>query len=168
MPPSAAAYPWRPERVRVGTVGKGHGLDGSFYVDGPCGWWTFPVRSEVAVDGVVRRVRRRAGTDDRPILALDDATSREDADALRGRALEIGREALPAPELDSYFHFDLIGCEVVCGERPLGRVSAVEEGVANDVLVLDDEAETRLPFVFAWVPEVRIRERRIGVTEGLL
>ena len=166
--PLPAAYPWRPARVRVGTVGRGHGLDGSFHVEGPSGWWPFPVRSQLVVGGTVRTIRRRAGTDDRPIVALEGAASRDDADALRGEALEIVREELPAPEPDSYFHFDLVGCEVVCGERALGRVAAVEEGVANDVLVLDDAAETRLPFVFAWVPEVRVRERRIAITEGLL
>jgi len=46
------AFPWRPERVRVGTVGKPHGLDGSFRVADPCGWWDFPQNSVVLVNGV--------------------------------------------------------------------------------------------------------------------
>ncbi len=168
MPPHAGAYPWRPERVRVGTVGRAHGLDGSFYVEAPGGWWCFATGTDVLVGGLVRRIRRRAGTDERPIVGLDGGATREDAEGLRGLPLEIDRESLPAPQPDTYFHFDLIGCDVVCGDRNLGHVAAVEEGVANDVLVLDDPAQTRLPFVFAWVPEVRIGERRIAIAEGLL
>lgn len=152
----------------MGTVGKAHGLDGSFYVEGPCGWWSFRAGSDLLLDGAPRRVVRRAGTDDRPLIAVEGAATREAAEALRRRPLEIPRETLPPPEPDAYFHFDLVGCEVVCGGRPLGRVAAVEEGIAHDVLVVDDEAATRLPFVFAWIPEVRIRERRIVLAEGLL
>ena len=154
--------------MRVGTVGKAHGLDGAFYVDAPCGWWAFPTGAELIVGGAGRRIRRRAGTDSRPLLALEGTDAREQADAVRGQALEISREALPPPEPDNFFQFDLVGCDVVCGGKFLGRVAGVEDGVVHDVLVLDDASVTRLPFVFAWIPEVRIRERRIVVTEGLL
>ena len=46
-------FAWRPERVRVGTVGKPHGLDGSFRVSDTCGWWDFPLESTVLVNGAV-------------------------------------------------------------------------------------------------------------------
>jgi 16S rRNA processing protein RimM len=161
------AAPWRPELVRVGTVGKAHGLDGSVYVDAPCGWYAFPRGETVRVAGVPRALRRRAGTDDRPLVAFDGIDDRDAAAALRGAALELPASRLPPAEADAYFHFDLVGCAAYQGERLLGHVAAVEEGVAHDVLVLDDEAPTRLPFVAAIVPNVDVGARRLEVTPEL-
>jgi len=160
--------PWRPALLRVGTVGKPHGLDGSAYVDGPCGWYAFPSGGVVLVGGTERRVRRRAGTDLRPLLAFDEVVDRAGAEALRGLAIELPRSAAPRPEPDSYFHFDLVGCDAVQDGRVLGRVAAVEEGVVHDVLVLDDDGRTRLPFVAAVVTQVDIPGRRLVIDPALL
>jgi 16S rRNA processing protein RimM len=157
--------PWRPARVRVGTVGKAHGLDGTFLVSSPCGWFSFRTGSVLLVDGVSRRVRRRAGTDDRPLVAFDGDDSREAADAIRGAAIELPREALPPPEPDSYFRFDLVGCTARQGATPVGLVVEVEDGVAHDVLVLD--TGVRLPFVAAIVPAVDVAARTIDVDPDL-
>ncbi len=161
-------FPWRPDRVRVGTVGRAHGLDGTFAVEGQCGWFAFRPGSRVMLDGLPARVSRRAGTDGRPLVAVEGIDDRTAAEEARGAALELPRAGLPEPEPDSFFHFDLIGCLVVSEGRELGRIKAVEEGVANDVLVLDDEAETRLPFVQPVVPDVDIEGRRVEVVGGLL
>ena len=161
-------FPWRPERVRVGTVGRPHGLDGAFVVEGPCGWYGFEVGSRLLADGRPTGVRRRAGTDVRPLVALEGHDDRDAAEALRGAALELPRGALPDPEEDSWFRFDLIGCVAVTGDRELGRVADVEDGVAHDVLVLDDPEGTRIPFVAALVPSVDVPGRRIEIVEGLL
>jgi 16S rRNA processing protein RimM len=155
----------RPDRVRLGTAGKAHGLDGTFLVDAPCGWFAFATGSVVLVDGVAHRVRRRAGTDGRPLVALDGIDSREGAEALRGRPIEIDGADLPPAEEGAYFRFDLVGCEVFQGETLLGVVTAVEDGVAHDVLLL--ESDVRLPFVEAVVPVVDIDARRIEIDPGL-
>lgn len=160
---------WRPERVRVGTVGKPHGLDGAFRVAGPCGWFAFAKGAPLLLDGAEARILRRAGTDDDPIVVVDLLPDRTATEARRGARLEVPRAALPEPDPDSYFHFDLVGCRVEEPDgRSLGTVSAVEEGVAHDVLVLDDAAQTRLPFVAAVVPEVDIPGRRLGVIAGFV
>jgi 16S rRNA processing protein RimM len=154
--------------VRVGTVGRPHGLDGTFVVEGPCGWYGFGVGARLLVAGRPAGVRRRAGTDLRPLVALEGHVDRDAAEALRGAALELPRGALPDLEEDSWFRFDLIGCVAVAGGRELGRVVDVEDGVAHDVLVLDDPGPTRIPFVAALVPTVDVPARRVEVVEGLL
>ncbi len=161
-------YPWRPERVRVGTVGRAHGLDGTFVVEGPSGWYGFDVGSRLLVGGRATGVRRRAGTDVRPLVALEDHVDRDAAEALRGAALELPRAALPEPEEDAWYRFDLIGCVAVAGGRELGRVADVEDGVAHDLLVIDDADRTRIPFVAALVPTVDVPGRRIEIVDGLL
>jgi 16S rRNA processing protein RimM len=56
----------------------------------------------------------------------------------RGAELSVPRSALPRPEADNYYVFQLRGLEVVEeGGRRLGAVQEVAPGVANDVLELD-------------------------------
>jgi 16S rRNA processing protein RimM len=152
---------WRPERVRLGTVGRPHGLDGTVVVESPCGWFAFDRGVDVLVAGESRRIVRRAGTDVRPLIAFADISSREGAEAIRGAPLEIGRESVPEPDEGAWFHFDLVGCDVWQGDERLGAVAAVEEGVAHDLLLLD--SGERLPFVEAVVPVVDVAARRIEV-----
>jgi 16S rRNA processing protein RimM len=159
-----ADYPWRPERVRVGTVGRAHALDGRFRVSGPCGWWSFAVGTDVLVDGTPHRIVRSGGDDAAPLIALEGVTDRSGAEALRGAALELPRAEVPEPEPDAYFHFDLVGCTVEdAAGLAVGTVSAVESGVAHDVLVLD--GDRRIPFVAAVVPTVDVPGRRLGLAE---
>ena len=158
------AAPWRPERVRVGTVGKPHGLKGAFRVSDPCGWWDFPRGASVLVDGVERVIARSDGDALAPLLALEGADDRTAAEQLRGAALELPRERVPEPDEDAYFRFDLVGCTVERADgTPLGTVDAVEDGVAHDLLVVGD---LRIPFVRAIVPVVDIPARRLVLVAG--
>ncbi len=157
-------YPWRPERVRVGTIGKPHGLDGSFRVADPCGWWDFPKGSSVLVNGEPRVVGKSRGDELAPLIQLQGAEDRTACELLRGAALELPREALPEPDDDAYFRFDLVGCAVEHADgAPLGTVEAVEDGVAHDLLVV---GEHRIPFVGVIVPLVDIPARRVVLVEG--
>jgi 16S rRNA processing protein RimM len=72
----------------------------------------------VVVRGEPRVIARLAGTSDRPIVRLEGASSREDAEALRGADLLV-----PAVlEEDEYWATDLVGCTVVDGDREVGEV----------------------------------------------
>jgi len=157
--------PRRPERVRVGTAGRAHGLDGTVAVEGPCGWFPFAAGSQVLVAGVPRRVRRRAGTAERPLVAFDGIDDRTGAERLRGAPLELAGDDVPEPEEGAFFRFDLTGCEVRQGGVLLGVVADVEDGVAHDVLLLD--SGLRLPFVEAVVPVVDLASRRIEIDPEL-
>jgi 16S rRNA processing protein RimM len=159
-----ADYPWRPERVRVGTIGKAHGLDGSFRVADPCGWWDFPKGSSVLVNGEPRTVARCRGDELAPLIQLEGAGDRTSCELLRGAALELMREQIPEPDDDFYFRFDMVGCTVQHADGTvLGTVEAVEDGVAHDQLVV---GEHRIPFVAVIVPTVDIPGRRMVLTEG--
>jgi 16S rRNA processing protein RimM len=90
-----------------------------------------------------------------------EVPDRDAAQALRGLRLFVPRGALPPPEEDEFYLADLIGSEARTpeGER-LGRVSAVHDFGAGDVLEIDpDEGPTwMLPFTREAVPEVRPAE----------
>jgi 16S rRNA processing protein RimM len=147
------------DTVLVGRVGRPHGLDGSFAVEGASeAPERFAVGATLLAGGEPARVvaSKRAGG--RPVIRLDRPVP-------RGTALEVPRDLLPEPEPGSYYVFQLIGLEVAEERgRVLGRVIAVEPGVANDVLELD--SGLALPLVEACVRKVDLDAGRILVARG--
>ncbi|MCB1368681.1 MAG: 16S rRNA processing protein RimM [Rhodobacteraceae bacterium] len=100
---------------------------------------------------------------------LSGVASKEQADAMKGTRLFADRDALPALPDDEYYHSDLIGLEAVdTGGTSLGRVSAVHDHGAGDLLELADG--TLIPFTLALVPTVDLAAGRLVVDlpEGLI
>ena len=147
------------ELVPVGRVGRPHGLDGSFFVEGASEVpERYAVGAELRVCGEAAVVvaSKRAGG--RPVIRLDRPVE-------RGAQLAVPRESLPPPEENEWYAFDLVGLQALEESgRVLGRVAAVEPGVANDVLVLDDG--TLLPFVEACVGDIDLAAGTIVVASG--
>ncbi len=145
--------------MAVGRVGKPHGLAGAFVVedasDDPA---RFAVGRTVRVgadEATVEEVKRAGG---RLVLRLDRAVQ-------RGQVLQVPRAELPDLPEGSYYVLDLLGLDVVEeGGDAIGRVEAVDPGVANDVLVTD--TGHALPVVEACVREVDLHARRIVVAPG--
>ena len=157
---------WRPDRIEVGRIGKPHGLDGSVTLTGHGGTVPMALGTEVTVGDRETTIVGRKGTDERPIVRFDIAASREQAQELRGQPVTVPVSALPEPDEDEFFHVDLIGCEVWCGERRVGAVRTVHTYPANDVLEL--ESGEMIPFVDDAVEAVDVAGRRIGLREGVL
>jgi 16S rRNA processing protein RimM len=151
-----------PELVRVGRVGRPHGVDGAFVVeDASDDPRRFEVGSILIVDGEaasVVLVRRVGGG--RPAIKLD-------CNVERGSELAVRREELPPPDADCYYVADLVGLDVIeeGGER-LGAVVEVLPGVANDVLELD--SGVLLPLVEDCIREVQLPQRRVVVAPGFV
>jgi len=73
---------------------------------------------------------------------------REQAIALVGQQIFVGREQLPATTEDEYYWSDLEGLEVhTTGGEVLGRVERLMETGANDVLVIRGNREHLVPFI---------------------
>jgi 16S rRNA processing protein RimM len=148
----------------VGRVGRPHGLDGSFYV--------YDVAPELPASGGIvsgRRIVRRAGTNEKPILRLEGSTSREDAEALRGLELIIPREDSMLDE-DEFWATDIEGCAVVDGAVPVGVVRRMSALPSVDVLEVDrvDGSELLVPLVRDCVRSVDLEARRIDIDLGFL
>ena len=124
--------------MTVGRVGKPHGIDGSFFVDGgSASAERFALGATLLVDGAAAEIvgsKRAAGG--RVVIKLD-------RDAPRGATLAVRREE---------------------GGRPLGVVAEVENLPANDVLVLDSGG--LLPLVDACVLDVDLEAGRVLIARG--
>ena len=148
------------ELVPVGRVGKPHGLDGAFFVEGPSDRdEVFAKGAELYVGGEPARVAiSRRGSGSRPVIKLDRA-------AERGAELAVPRASLPALGEDEYYAFQLVGLAVEEeGGRFLGMVADVVDYPANDVLELDSGMS--LPLVEACVRSVDLEGGRIVVAQG--
>jgi 16S rRNA processing protein RimM len=147
--------------VRVGRVGKPHGLDGGFFVDGAS------ERAGVFAKGATLYaagkpatvVASRRGSGGRRVIRLDRPVE-------RGAELAVARATLPSlADEDEFYVFQLVGLTVEEeGGRLLGRVREVLEYPGNDVLELDSGAS--LPLVEACVRQVDLAGRRIVVAAG--
>lgn len=165
--PARGAAP-RPDCLRAGTVGRAHGLDGSFHVGGlVAGVFAFvELGSEVEVAGRRRHVTRLAGHPARPIVRLDGAERREDAEALTGEEIYVARAAAPDLGEDEWWAEDLEGCSVRDGERPIGTVTALLALPSCEVLeIRRDEDLTRPPLL---VPLIRDAVRHVDLDAGVI
>jgi 16S rRNA processing protein RimM len=147
------------ELVSVGRVGKPHGLDGSFFVENASeDEQRFAVGARLHVGGEPAEVVASKRSRGRPVIRLD-------REARRGAELAVPRTELPPPGEGEYYAFQLVGLAVEEeGGRSLGRVAAVQPGVANDVLELD--SGQALPLVEACVRDVDLAGGRILVAQG--
>ena len=147
------------EPVTVGRVGKPHGLDGSFVVeDASETLELFAVGAKLFVDGAEATVVGSKQARGRPVIRLDRRVA-------RGALLAVPRSALAATGEDEYYVFQLVGLQVLEeGGEPLGEVTDVAPGVANDVLELD--SGLALPMVEECVRSVDLDSGTIVVAPG--
>jgi 16S rRNA processing protein RimM len=145
--------------VTVGRVGKPHGLDGAFVVEAASETQErFKVGAELIVDGEPVRVVAARSARGRPVIRLDRRVR-------RGANLEVTRDSLEATGLDEYYVFQLVGLRVdEEGGGPLGVVTDVSPGVANDVLELD--TGLALPMVEDCIRKVDLDGGSILVAPG--
>ncbi len=96
------------DRVPIGRVGKPHGLDGAFFVEGASEdprW--FKVGSRLYAGGKELTVTvARRGAQGRPVIRLNEEVS-------RGAAIEVPFDALPPVGEGEYYRFQLVDLEVV-------------------------------------------------------
>jgi 16S rRNA processing protein RimM len=90
--------------------------------------------------------------------------TKEEADALKGISLFVARDKLPNLPDDEYYYADLIGLEVRdTGGVLLGRVTAMHNHGAGDLIEVGGATPLLLPFTLAVVPTVDLAAGRVVV-----
>jgi 16S rRNA processing protein RimM len=139
--------------VTAGRVGKPHGLDGSFYVEGPR--HPLPHGAALTVSGREHRIARRGGTDERPLVRLEGI---DDPRPLRGELMLVEDELGE----DEWLASDLVGLRV----PHIGRVVRVIDAPSCSVLELDDG--TLIPFVSDAIARVDLDAGELHVDADFL
>jgi 16S rRNA processing protein RimM len=155
--------------IDAGRVGRPHGLDGSFHVTDAVAE-LLAAATEVEIGGRRLRVERRSGTAARPILRLEGATRREDAEAVRGATLRVDEAVVGPLEADEYWAHELEGCTVHDGAREIGTVRRMIALPSCEALEVQrpDGADVLIPLVRDAIREVDPHGRRIHVDMGFV
>jgi 16S rRNA processing protein RimM len=166
------------EMVLVGFVARTHGTRGEVILKSETDFPEDRFRVGATLyarvgDGPIDRlqvtaVRFQQG---RPILGIAGFSSIDEAESLTGAVLKVPEsEQRPLPE-GSYYHHQLIGCEVVTAAGDaVGTVSKIDgNGEATRLVVRGRRAEVLIPLVDD-ICRVDVGAKRIMVTppEGLL
>ena len=106
------------------------------------------------------------------VAQVQEVEDRSGAEALRGGRIFVSRASFPTADADEYYWVDLIGMAVVNRQgEGLGTVVGLIDTGPHSVLRIqpeDPKAEERLvPFVSAYVDDVKTAEKRITVDWGL-
>jgi 16S rRNA processing protein RimM len=79
---------------------------------------------------------------------------------LLGHEVAIPRAGAPPPPDGTFYHYDILGLEVVSGDRALGSVGEIVETPAHDVYVIQRGSGEWL------LPATRVYIRRIDLAAG--
>jgi 16S rRNA processing protein RimM len=152
--------------VSVGRIARAHGVRGEL-----------AVRVDSPADSVlltVGHVRLSGESQDRQVLGarpvatevllrLEGVADRDVAEALKGREVQVPREAFPPTEEGEFYFADLVGLEAVDEQgRALGQLKGVWETGPVPVLVIGEGAsELLVPFAEHFVVQVDLEARRV-------
>lgn len=143
-------------RIEIGRIARAHGIRGEVVVvthdDGST---VLDTATTVWIGGAERIVVEARGTHRGWLVLLEGIATRNDAEALRGQAVEVERDQLQLAD-DDVLLDDLVGCKVqrVDG-TPWGEIFAVDTGAMQHLLVIHDgELERLLPLVDEFVRDI--------------
>jgi len=126
----------------------------TWWIGGTSGW-----QEHVLVDGTAQSSKL--------IAKLRGCDDRDAAASLKGQTIAVPRDALPAVQSREYYWADLVGLRVMNAvEEDLGRVVAVMQTGANDVLVVDNGRERLIPFIETVIQDVNPATGLIRVNWG--
>ena len=106
----------------------------------------------------------------RPVLKFESVNCREDAARLTNRELAVGADQLVELPPDSYYTFDLVGCEVfeAMSGKQIGKLIDIQRYPASDVYVIETDGgkDLLVPAVRQYIVKVDIERRRIEIEPG--
>lgn len=163
------------EIITVGQLGRPRGINGEIFVTPMT---DFPERFENVKEILVSdggswnnmRVVSSRFISGRPVLLFENYDNPEDVSRLTNRFLGVPKsQAMKLPR-DSYYIFDLIGCEV-CDEKEnekIGVIIDVEEFPANDAYVIrtDDGKRVSIAGVKKFIKRVDIENRKVTIDKS--
>ena len=155
-------------RLCLGVIAGAHGVRGEVriktFTETPEAIGAYgPLQDEAGSRAFeITRVRAAKGG---VVAALKGVSDRNDAEALKGTRLYVSRTQLPEPDEEEFYHADLIGMSACTADgTELGKVKAIHNFGAGDVLEIAGEEPLFIPFTRQAVPSVDLENRNIHVT----
>ena len=150
------------DRYTIGIITKPHGVRGAVKVN--------PITDDVArfknlekvfINSIEHKVILSQYAQNEAILTLDDITSRDMAELLRGKEVQVEKADAVKLEEGRYFIVDIIGCEVFVSGTLIGKVQDVLQNGAADVYVIKGEKELMVPALKTLLNKVDVDNKQI-------
>ncbi len=149
-------------RIELGGIARAHGIRGEVVVHTHDPESTTlariaEVKGSIWIGGVERTVLVARDTPQRGwLVQLEGIETRNDAEALQGKVVEVDREDLELDEGDVLLD-DMVGCKVVLSDgTEWGVIAAIDLGPQDLLVIHDGEIERLLPLVDQFVIDVDI------------
>lgn len=158
--------------IRIGVIGKPHGVRGAFHVDGAIDGGTIKPGFRMRTGERELSVATRGGTDARPIVSVEGVSDRDAAAALRGETLFAPRATLTPLAEGEWYASDLEGMTVrsVDGAQ-LGTVARLSNLPSVDVLEVSPAAGGNallVPMIADAIVAIDAETRTVTVDTGFL
>jgi 16S rRNA processing protein RimM len=145
-------------RIEIGGVARAHGIRGEVVIvthDPDSA--TLGSVDKIYIGGAEYKVVQARDTQRGWLVVLEGVPTRNDAEALKGKPVEVDRDALEL-DPDDVLLDDMIDCEVRLPDgTSWGKVAEVMIGQHQDLLVIHDgEIERMLPLVDQFVTNVDV------------
>lgn len=158
----------RPDYLVVGRLARPHGVRGELkLLVIAAAWEPFAGLRRLWVGppgGPYRpyQVEAARGREPMVLLKLEGVESPQDAARLVGQEAAVPRSEAPAPPEGQFYHYDILGLEVVQAGRGLGTVREILEMPAHDVYVVQRPAgEWMLPATRTHIAAIDLAAGRI-------
>ena len=166
------------EFITVGQLGRPRGTDGEIYVTPLT---DFPERFENMTEIYISsgdswskmNLVSSKIISGRPVLKFENINSPEEAARLTNRYLSVPKSEIVTPPKDSFYIFDVVGCQAFDAETKnrIGEIVDVEEYPASDCYIIetDDGKRYTIAAVKKFVKKVDIRSKRVEIdSSGLI
>ena len=153
-------------RIEIGGIARAHGIRGEVVIvthDPDSAM--FGSATSIWVGGIERKILQARDTQRGWLVALEGIVTRNDAEALRGKIVEVDRETLELGDQDILLD-DLVDCEVRLPDgTPWGTIAEIMIGSHQDLLVIHDgEVERLLPLVDQFVTNIDLEAGVVTVS----
>lgn len=117
----------------------------------------------VMIDGVTHDVTSSRVSPNGVFITLRDVTDRNAAELLRGKKISVTRENAVKPPKGRYFIVDLIGIDVIVGDKNIGKLIDITQSGAADVYTVKGEngKEIVFPALKTAIVSVDIENKRM-------
>ena len=159
--------------IEIGVVGRPHGIRGALrvFLHNPSSSLLYDIdrvfmRTVDASAPVSSEILNYAAAGRRGILTLRGIENRAEAEKWTGARLLVDRRVLPDVDDGEFYVEDLMGIEVLCEGKPMGKVkSSREQGGVEVVTVMDGSREIEIPLVDEFVQELDVDGGRLMVRD---
>lgn len=138
----------------IGKIVKAHGIRGDLkvlsFLDSPdC----FSSIKKVTVKGQEYDVKSAKVMNDFVLLNLSGINTMTEAEELKNETVFCDKKFMPKITPDRFYIDDIIGCEVIVGEKSVGKIVDILQYGSADVVVVRGEKKVMFP----WIKELNVR-----------